>query len=275
MQEDSRNHKLNLNSLDVLKLVMSIVVIAIHTDPTYYYNGEVKLVYNLICSFAVPVFFLASGYLISMKFKFSDSHDHIFIRQLKKDGILYVKWMLIYTPLLIVHLFLTNDKWNASLIINEGIKYFRNLILVGSQYNSYQLWYLLSLVYVLIIILLGSKNGKNSVQFLAILIIFVIFGTILRIFLIDGVGFELLRLISTVGLFCVVIGIKIGKDDSQIYITMRKTSTYIYLIHMYVWTIYYMIAYGQKTYGIDCFLVTSIVSIVISLTLIMYQRKIG
>lgn len=333
---------MSVNSIDVLKLVMAIVVVAIHTDPIYYYNGGVKQAYNLICSFAVPIFFLSSGYLISMKCELSDAHIYIISRQLKKVGIMYIKWMLIYTPLLIVHIFLTNDKCSISFIGNEGIKYFRNLIFVGSQYNSYQLWYLLSFLYVLIILLLATKvstNRKYSLRFLVIVItvalilmniinaiqgssntslqvlqklikitiqdsrllsgfVYIplgmliyhyyhnlnsqsvrslpimltlfILGTILRIFVTDGV---VLRLISIVSFFCVVTGIKTGKDGSQIYIVMRKMSTYIYLIHMYVWTIYYMIAYGQKTYGMDSFLVTSMVSVVISLALIMYQSK--
>ena len=33
---------------------------------------------------------------------------------------------------------------------------------------------------------------------------------------------------------------------------------------MYIWTLYYMIAYGKKTFGFDCFVVTLILSVILS-----------
>ena len=51
-------------------------------------------------------------------------------------------------------------------------------------------------------------------------------------------------------------------------------STIIYLIHMYVWTIYYVFAYDGKTFGIDSFIYTSIVSLIISIIYIFAKEHL-
>lgn len=49
-------------------------------------------------------------------------------------------------------------------------------------------------------------------------------------------------------------------------------STVVYFTHMYIWTIYYMLIYGETTFGIDCFLVTAGVSLFIAF-LYVYLKK--
>lgn len=77
-----------------------------------------------------------------------------------------------------------------------------------------------------------------------------------------------LIVITSVGLFGIVEAVRLA--DSRIYGILRYMSTYMYLIHMYIWTFYYLIIYGEKTYGVDSFLVVSFVSIICSL--IWYAR---
>jgi peptidoglycan/LPS O-acetylase OafA/YrhL len=74
--------------------------------------------------------------------------------------------------------------------------------------------------------------------------------------------------ICAVGLFCIAKQMKC--NDSSVYVALRRMSTVIYLIHMYVWTGYYRIRYGEKTFGMECFLVTSVISVVCA---ILYVRK--
>lgn len=81
----------------------------------------------------------------------------------------------------------------------------------------------------------------------------------------------LFTVVCTTGLFIVLVGIKL--TDSKYYFIMRKTSTVIYFIHLYIWTIYYGICYGEKTYGIDCFIVTLIASILISFIYIYWNKQ--
>ena len=73
---------------------------------------------------------------------------------------------------------------------------------------------------------------------------------------------EFILIITAVGLFGTVANIEL--KDSIVYPVLRSMSTSIYFIHMYIWTIYYKIVYGKKTFGWDSFLVTSIIAVVSS-----------
>ena len=82
---------------------------------------------------------------------------------------------------------------------------------------------------------------------------------------------SLLLVISSVALFGIILEIKL-KDNSN-YLMMRKLSTVIYLIHMYVWTFYYMIVYREKTFGWDCFIVTTLISFIIGLMYYQFEKN--
>ena len=80
--------------------------------------------------------------------------------------------------------------------------------------------------------------------------------------------------ISSIGFFCVINTIVL--PDSRVYLFVRKMSTVVYLVHMYIWSFYYTLIYEQKTYGIDCFLVTTIICLVVSavtVVVIEYHNK--
>ena len=47
------------NIFDITKFILSFLVVAIHTKMT-----ETGLTMKVICSFAVPLFFIMSGYLL-------------------------------------------------------------------------------------------------------------------------------------------------------------------------------------------------------------------
>jgi hypothetical protein len=68
--------------------------------------------------------------------------------------------------------------------------------------------------------------------------------------------------VSAIAFFDVVKGINLS--DSHYYQMFRKMSTVIYFIHMYAWSIYYKLIYGETTYGFDCFAVTACICILIA-----------
>jgi hypothetical protein len=205
---------------------------------------------------------------------------------------------------------------------------------MGEQYNSYQLWYLLSTIYALIIIGVALKVKKNSAILLCISVIasiisigltelanyegnliFVIslFRKIIKVIfnngrlftgmvyipigmivaykkipsIINWAGFMLgfgfncfidnsivssyLSIVTAISLFGIIERLKL--KNNPIYSKLRNMSTLIYLIHMYVWTFYYKIMYGRKTYGVDCFVATAIISTVISLVYVVAHKK--
>ena len=81
-----------------------------------------------------------------------------------------------------------------------------------------------------------------------------------------------LTAITSVGLFSIVN--KIQLCDSPVYPLMRKMSTMIYFIHMYIWTAFYMLAYGEKTYGCTSFVVTTLISSAIAVSYIIFKRNV-
>lgn len=68
--------------------------------------------------------------------------------------------------------------------------------------------------------------------------------------------------VSAIGLFSVVESIEFA--DRPFFPFVRRMSTIIYFIHMYVWSVYYVLVYREQHYGMDSFIVTSVACLVIA-----------
>lgn len=76
-----------------------------------------------------------------------------------------------------------------------------------------------------------------------------------------------LRFTLPVLMFCFFqLILKVRFDHPKIALFLRRNSTVIYFIHLWVWSVYYYIVYGQKTYGFYCFLFTTLITLVISIS---------
>lgn len=73
---------------------------------------------------------------------------------------------------------------------------------------------------------------------------------------------SLLGIVNGVSFFSAVK--EVDLPNAPRYATYRKISIGMYFTHMYIWTLYYTIAYGKKTFGFDCFVVTLILSVILS-----------
>lgn len=63
--KDSKN---KYYSIDILKFIMALVVIAIHTKLLYYFdNKNITKIHMILIEYAVPFFFLSSGFLLGLK----------------------------------------------------------------------------------------------------------------------------------------------------------------------------------------------------------------
>ncbi|MCH5279924.1 MAG: acyltransferase family protein [Lachnospiraceae bacterium] len=324
----------NNNGIDLCKFIMAFAVVAIHTQPLINCtNKYINEIFNLFVSMAVPFFFLSSGYLLAVKLQYpyqgKDDIDKIkkyLIRILK----LYLLWMAIYFPIALGHYIISKTS-----IITSALSTIRGLIFVGEQYNAWPLWYLLSTVYalILIILLLQLKLTPKNILGVSLLISVISFGLdlimgfdepaqpILRLlfllvkysigngrilsgaiyipagmylahkkipnpvnFLLLVGGFTLnfftnnsfvssyLLIVTSIGLFGIIQNIKL--KDSSIYPQLRSMSTIIYLIHMYIFTFYYIIVYKQKTYGPDSFIITSFIACLISVIYIQIRKRV-
>ena len=168
----------NLNFLDLSKFLLSFCVIAIHVQP--FINIENKVLYGFyeaIVRCAVPIFFLASGYLLSRKFKTDSLNKEVVKRYIKANLKLYIKWTIIYLPITIIHFINTGTG-----TLKAVGKFVYNFVVVGQNYNSWPLWYLLSTVYAAIFILFCIKRGSSIKKIAIIGAIFILVGISLNVF---------------------------------------------------------------------------------------------
>lgn len=137
------------NNLDILKVVMAFLVVALHIFPVSKIEGVEGLISFEIASgvtrIAVPTFFLISGYFLRNKL-----NDSFYLwKYAKRILMLYLIWQLIYLPDLI---FYYNLGWLSTTNV------FLKLI-----YGYWHLWYLLAtaisvgLLYLFRILTLSAK----------------------------------------------------------------------------------------------------------------------
>ena len=160
MQQLSLVHK-EYKVLDIMKFVMAIVVVAIHTRPELSFSSPVVVgLFEAVYTIAVPFFFMASGFLLFRKISLPLSEEgELRIKSyLKKICKLYLIWTVIYLPLTVYGFYQDGLPLLKSIAI-----FFRNILLVGENYMSWPLWYLLALIVAVGIIyaLLKLKLSKN------------------------------------------------------------------------------------------------------------------
>ena len=82
-----------------------------------------------------------------------------------------------------------------------------------------------------------------------------------------------LTLFTRIGFWGIIESINL--KDNKIYPFLADLSTTMYLLHMYIWSFYYKIAYGGKCYGVDSFIVTLLFTIVISVMYVIIKHRIA
>lgn len=139
--------------IDCLKYVAAILVIVVHTSPLFPHMKWLSYTFsNGIGRLAVPIFFLASGFLVRERLKKAPAY---FKRYLKKLGKVYGWWSLFYLPL-------------GFLWLNQNVDIpwflYPLALLVGFFYAGtyYHLWYVPALMFALVIVnwLLKRWNYK-------------------------------------------------------------------------------------------------------------------
>lgn len=149
-------------AFDALKFIIAFLVIAIHCNVQ-----EFSPLLRKVCDLAVPLFFMMSGFLL---LKNINGGARRYIIKLFK---LYLLWSIIYLPLAIKGY----CEWRLSLPV-AIYGYVRDFFFMGEHYMSWQLWYLLALMYGVCIIKFFQKI-KISIEGCAIIGILLTFVGIL------------------------------------------------------------------------------------------------
>lgn len=134
------------NSIDLFKLIFSICVVAIHIVPlaNFQLPTVIRSIYETVLALAVPFFFLACGYLLGKKLRGQGRLEVKKQISSRINGLvrLYLIWSIIYLPITVIY-WIQEDLSPIHVLISAV----RGYLILGQQYNSWMLWYLLAAIY--------------------------------------------------------------------------------------------------------------------------------
>lgn len=154
-------------SIDIMKFMGAVLVVAIHTTPLKEYNQYLSFgITQIIARIAVPFFFVCAGYFFTMKLSSCDNSKVILKNYLKRLLVLYLCWSAIYFIYDIKNQFLYTD--NILIVI---IKYIRDFVFLGSHFH---LWYVPALMLGIILLYMALISEKIKLYFsISVLLYFI------------------------------------------------------------------------------------------------------
>lgn len=170
----------SFKAIDCFKILMAIIVIAIHTNPQNSFdNATLKFFFFNIYEIAVPFFFTTSGFLVWNKIHNASKEDKLvrIKKWISKTFRLYWVWTLIYLPFTIYGFYLDGIG-----IVKSIIFFFRNFLLVGQNFWSWPLWYLLGMLVAGLILYIIVKYEIKDYVIYFIAFILAIIGALLNYF---------------------------------------------------------------------------------------------
>lgn len=157
------------SNIDIMKFILSLMVVCIHTGVTSSMPAEIGKFFNSIFNLAVPTFFVYSGYFFACEDKLIKKDK--LIKYSKHIVKLYILWSAIYLPICI-QVYIGNGWTIQECLHNYSEGFFK----LGQHPYSWQLWYLWSLIFISIILYifeLFKLGGK--VEILLCFTLFLIF----------------------------------------------------------------------------------------------------
>ena len=158
-------------SIDIAKLIMAYLIIAMHITPLVYTSETADFILrSSFCTLGVPFFIMCSGYFLGKRLFFDDNkilknreNKNSILKMIKRIAVLYIGWSIAY-------LMFSIPQWIETgwLSINAFVDFGLSVFTIGSHYH---LWYLLSVLYALIIIyFIIYKVNKKYYLSIAILL---------------------------------------------------------------------------------------------------------
>lgn len=151
-KQQCRKDRREYNSIDLMKFICSLLIVAIHARPLNSYSLLADYVLtHWLARIAVPFFFIASGYLLFVKTDYVNFDKNIPLRYAWKLFKLYSLWTLIYLPLILRDQILADQGGAAHALV----MWVRSFIVEGYGH----LWYLNASVFAVLILtfLIGKK----------------------------------------------------------------------------------------------------------------------
>lgn len=161
------NHLKSENALvDIVKIIMAILVVCIHTNPLYSYSNIANFYLTEgLGRIAVPVFFVYAGYFLRKNNKDITASKIFRGGYYRKLLIMYVAWMIIYSPIAILIYKQSEDSYIVILL-----KCIRDFIFVG--YKQY--WYLLALLVGVILVSFFHDKFRGKIPLFLCSLLYVV-----------------------------------------------------------------------------------------------------
>ena len=163
--------------IDVMKVFFAICVVAIHTHPYPNYTStpySITRFLDILLLCAVPFFFITTGYFMGKKLQspLSDGKNKAVLEYyLKKYLKLYLIWTAVYLPITLYYYIVISEQSVGMMFID----FLRGLLFLGEHWNSWMLWYLLSMIYALILFyLIWRLKGHYCIIYIISALIFAI-----------------------------------------------------------------------------------------------------
>ena len=227
-----QQQKVYYQNLNILKYILSILVIILHLRPFLHYSNELDLAFNNIVSrICVPMFFIITGYFVAKKEK---EKSHYIDTYIKRTIPLYLTWSLIYLPVILmtaiqylptINEYLVKINVPILLLILLVIVLLPILLIITLCYSGvyYHLWYFPAVM--LSLFVLKKWKEKYKLNYLFIISFFLLlFGAtetyygVLPLSIKELVTyyyniFFTTRTFLFFGLFYVVLGYKMGSKE--------------------------------------------------------------
>lgn len=174
--------KVTFPLVDFSKLLMALMVVAIHTRISSIIENTVgKSLIELLFSIAVPYFFVCSGYFVFRK----DKVGKFFFVNLKRYIRMYIVWTIVYFPFTMYSFYADKLTFKQSIL-----SFLRGFLFVGEHAYSWPLWYLLALIIGCMIVFILIKSELNISVIVLIAFIMNHIGKLLEYIHIHGIEFE-------------------------------------------------------------------------------------
>lgn len=168
--------RVNFPDLDITKLIMALLVVEIHTRPLVGWPLAHAIVQG-IDVLAVPFFFMCSAFLCfrgieRSHFKTRDACGSVRVRKtIGKLAWLYVVWTVLFLPVTVYgNLLSSKGLWQSV------VEFVRCTLLVGENFYSWPLWYLLASVVAFALVYVCLRAGVSCAQLIALSACFLLAG---------------------------------------------------------------------------------------------------
>ena len=195
-------NKVCYRGIDVMKFVMALFVVVLHTHPLCNVNETFNfLTADIMGRTAVPFFFTATGFLLEKQIGQQKKRE-VIAPYIRKLLFLYCIWTMVYLPVIIYDKIIVSDMPSTYNLFAIA----RDFFFTGSYSH---LWYLTATAVGLVIVyVLRRYAGERG----CIIILFVLFcmglltqsyfGLLLKIVPVDGLLWKLMKLVKMVMVTC-------------------------------------------------------------------------